>query len=430
MKTNQSRFHYGFIVVLGGFIIMALLHSMLQTCFSLFLVPVTEGMNILRTQFSITSSVVAIATMIMSPKIGKLLGKGNTRAVFTVCVAGMGISYASYSLATQIWHMYISAAFVGIFSSGAVAMPVSIIIANWFERGRGTAMSIALAGSGIGGTIITPLLNKLIQNSGYSKAFLVFGLLMIIIEVPIAFFVMRPSPKDMGLKPYGADSLENENNSGKKHSKNQAVQLNVTLAELKKQPFFYIYMFGIFSMCICGYGSLGQLSASLTDSFGSDFSATIVAFFLLILTPAKISLGWMYDKLGSKFGTVYVMTIYSLAFLMLAFVNSRDLMYLMAVLFSIGISSGTVAPSVVTAATFGSSDFGSIFGFVNVAAMLAMVVGSPAIAAVYDAFGSYKIAWISCVVLSLLSIVCLSYADNRCKKVFADRISEGASATS
>ena len=191
--TKKSKFHYGFVIVLGGFIIMALLHSMLQTCFSLFLVPVTEGMGVTRTQFSLCTSVVAIVTMFVSPKMGKLLGKKNTRTIFTLCVAGMGLSYATYSFATEIWHMYISAALVGAFSCGAVVMPVSIIISNWFEKGRGTAMSIALAGSGLGGTVITPILNNLIASQGYSRAFLIFGILMVVIEVPIAFFVMRPS---------------------------------------------------------------------------------------------------------------------------------------------------------------------------------------------------------------------------------------------
>mgnify|MGYP007063155599 FL=1 len=73
-KGKKFQLHYGFVVVLGGFIIMALLHSMLQTCFSLFLVPVTEGMGVARTQFSLCTSVVAIVTMIVSPKMGKMLG--------------------------------------------------------------------------------------------------------------------------------------------------------------------------------------------------------------------------------------------------------------------------------------------------------------------------------------------------------------------
>ena len=280
-------------------------------------------------------------------------------------------------------------------------------------------MSIALAGSGLGGTVITPILNNLIASQGYSRAFLIFGILMVVIEVPIAFFVMRPSPADMGLEPFGHNSVDKAS-SGKKK---ETVEVNVTLAELKKQPFFYIYLLGIFAMCVCGYGSLGQLSAALTDSYGATFSAAIVSFFLLVLTPAKISLGWIYDKFGSKIGTIYVMAVYGIAFLLLAFVTDNPMvMYAMAVCFSIGISSGTVSPSVVTAATFGSKDYGAIFGFVNIFSMAAMIVGSPAIAAVYDFAGSYKFAWITCFVLSILSIICLVYADMRCKKVFADRI--------
>ena len=54
-------------------------------------------------------------------------------------------------------------------------------------------MSIALAGSGIGGTIITPILNRIIMNQGYSKAFLIFGILMVVVEVPVAFFIMSQS---------------------------------------------------------------------------------------------------------------------------------------------------------------------------------------------------------------------------------------------
>lgn len=138
----------------------------------------------------------------------------------------MGISYATYGFATQIWHMYISAALVGFFSCGAVVMPVSIIIANWFQKGRGTAMSIALAGSGIGGTIITPILNRIIMNQGYSKAFLIFGILMVVVEVPVAFFIMRPKPSDMGLEPYGADSgTETAQGEVKKASK--SIKLSV-----------------------------------------------------------------------------------------------------------------------------------------------------------------------------------------------------------
>ena len=85
-KEENLKFHYGFVIVFGGFIIMALLHSMLQTCFSLFLVPVTEGMGIARTQFSLCTSIVAIVMMIISPKMGKSTwGKAYPGSFYNLC---------------------------------------------------------------------------------------------------------------------------------------------------------------------------------------------------------------------------------------------------------------------------------------------------------------------------------------------------------
>ena len=72
-QEKNMFFHNAWRNVIGGFLIMALLHSMLQTCFSLFLFPVTGDMHISTTAFSGCSSIVAIASMFAAPKIGKLM---------------------------------------------------------------------------------------------------------------------------------------------------------------------------------------------------------------------------------------------------------------------------------------------------------------------------------------------------------------------
>ena len=115
-QEKNMFFHNAWRNVIGGFLIMALLHSMLQTCFSLFLLPVTGDMHISTTAFSGCSSIVAIASMFAAPKIGKLMEHSKIiKKLMILCIIGMGLSYASYSLATSIIHMYISAVFLGIF---------------------------------------------------------------------------------------------------------------------------------------------------------------------------------------------------------------------------------------------------------------------------------------------------------------------------
>ena len=404
MKRIREHFN-PWLVVVGGFLVMALLHSMIQTCFSLFLSPVVNHMGVTRTAFSFCTSLVGISTAVLAPTMGRLLGTSKyTRKVFLLCIVGMALSYASYALAGQIWHMYISAIFVGIFSCGAISMPISIIIANWFEKRRGLAMSIALAGSGIGGSIITPILTEVIDRSGWRSAFLLFSLAMIVIEIPVALLLMPTTPQHENFSEgfLTKDIPENEGRS-------------IPLSWLKEQPFFYIYLVGMFAVSFVGYGSLSHLALHLTDVYDAEFSNAIISFFLLILTPAKIVLGYIYDKLGAKFGTILVMICHAVSFLMLHFTGSESMMWFMAVFFSIGISNGTVAPSVVTPLLFGTKEYGTIFGYVYSFCMIGMVVGSPFIALIFDVTGTYQLAWSTCFAICLLSIICLVYADNRCE---------------
>lgn len=399
MAEDRKNFN-SCLVVIGGFIIMALLHSMIQTCFSLFMIPVVEEMNTTRTMFSFCTGLVGIASAFLAPTMGRLLGKSKyTKKIFIMCIIGMGLSYASYGFAKEIWYMYISAALVGAFSCGAISMPISIIIANWFKNSRGLAMSIALSGSGIGGSIITPILTQIIENRGWQIGFISFGIAIIIIGVPVAWLFMPTTPASCGYEP----------------DFNDGEQPSLPLKWLRKQPFFYVYLIGMFAISFVGYGSLSHLGLYLADAYDARFSGAIISFFLLILTPAKIALGYIYDKWGVKISSIVIMMFHSISFLMLLISDGEPMMFVMAVFFSVGISNGTVAPSVVPPLLFGTQDYGIIFGYVYSFCMLGMVAGSPFIALIYDMTGTYMLAWSTCLALCILSIACLVYTDDRCK---------------
>ena len=213
-----------------------------------------------------------------------------------------------------------------------------------------------------------------------------------------------------GLGAYGeaaADSIPDEREA-------------IPLKWLRRQPFFYIYLIGMFAVSFVGYGSLSHLAVHLTDVYDASFSNAIISFFLLILTPAKIGLGYIYDKIGARIGTIVVMLCHAVSFLLLQSHGSESMMWFMAVFFSMGISNGTVAPSVVTPLLFGTKNYGVIFGYVYSFCMLGMVLGSPFIAFVYDMTGAYSLAWMTCFALCLLSIVCLVYADSRCHRALEE----------
>jgi MFS family permease len=168
-----------------------------------FLIPVTEEFGISRSAFTLTSTLVGICGMVFSPVWGKIFSKGNIRIVFSLGLMLFAVTYMSYSLAQNIYHMYLSALGVGIAFSGCAFMPVSILITAWFKKCRGLAMSLALSGIGVGGGVLSPVITEWIAVYGWRQTYFYMGFMVVFIALPIAFFLLRQTPESKGVLPFG-----------------------------------------------------------------------------------------------------------------------------------------------------------------------------------------------------------------------------------
>jgi MFS family permease len=86
-----------------------------------------------------------------------------------------------------------------VMSFGWAAMSgaaINIIVAPWFDRRRGLAISLALNGASAGGIVFAPLLVFLIGRLDFAAAVACVGALMLAIVLPTAAFVLRPKRPD------------------------------------------------------------------------------------------------------------------------------------------------------------------------------------------------------------------------------------------
>lgn len=93
--------------------------------------------------------------------------------------------------------------FVGFGSLSTTIIPVIILIRNWFIEKRGLALSLAFSGLGLGGVVFSQLVTFLINSFNYQIAYIVYGVLMILIGLPVILFLIKVNPQDIGLTPYG-----------------------------------------------------------------------------------------------------------------------------------------------------------------------------------------------------------------------------------
>ena len=131
-----------------------------------------------------------------SPRKLILIGTGLTFIAFQ-WFAVLGDSKLEYFAA---WCLYM----VGYFLAGPV--PHQIIISNWYKEKRGTAMGITYVGVAVIGSIGTKLGPWLAAQMPYTDALRIMGF-MLLIAWPLALFIIKDKPSDIGQLPDGKGSL-------------------------------------------------------------------------------------------------------------------------------------------------------------------------------------------------------------------------------
>ena len=66
---------------------------------------------------------------------------------------------------------------------------VPFIISHWFpNNGKGKALGIAFSGGSIGNVFLQPITSHLLAASGPSTSYIIFGLLSLIVGIPLVIF--------------------------------------------------------------------------------------------------------------------------------------------------------------------------------------------------------------------------------------------------
>ncbi len=400
---EKKRFFYGWVVVAGCVLITMTMVPPIMALSNKYLLYVTEDLGISRSAFTLANTVLQALGIFLSPLVAKKLAEGNMKRIQCLSILGYCAAYFSYSFATRPIHLYISAFLLGIFYLNATLIPVSMMVTNWFNARRGLAMSLAMAGIGVGGTVFSPVLTFLLENYGWRSTYRTMALIILLIALPAALFLLKKKPEDMGLLPLGAG----EDNKGAAKSAEAPKQLRLSFSQSKGKLFFWLLLLGMLANGLINAGALGHFPPAMQESHGAAVQATIISLYSLISIGGKLLLGWINDRFGVVVSSTYACTLFGLAFVfILLSENNVIMLYAMAVVFGLGNAIGTVTPPLITAEVFGKEQYSRAYGVVNSFTQVGLSLGSLAVASVYDLSGSYGPAWVILLALTAVTLLC------------------------
>lgn len=236
-KNNKKQFFYGWFIVFACMLIQAVPFSIVANLQPTFTNYVMFGEWFLLSQFSLIFTIGTVVSSVSSPFIGKLYSspRANIKLLYTLGVCILGGGFAAFSLAgNNIFAYYALSVLVQIGSAIISAIVVPTLINGWFTENKGLAMGLAFSGGGLGNMVLQLLAGKWLPTIGYQQAYFRFGIIAIIIALPISLFVLRLPRSEAELAT----------NTSKKKSENEnttSSKWGYTFAEVSKMKFFWIF---------------------------------------------------------------------------------------------------------------------------------------------------------------------------------------------
>lgn len=397
---EKSKTFYGWWVVAGSAIILAVLGPAAVAVANIYQGPIVAEFGITNSQFAISNSLVLGVGIFLSPFVSKRLISGNFKRTYIISLIIYALAYMGYSFTSNIYSFYILSLFVGYGSLSTTILPISVLITNWFIDKRGLALSIAFAGLGLGGVIFSQLITFLINSMGWREAYLIYGALMLIIALPFILLLIKVHPEDIGLHPYGADtSLYVKTEEVEDHNETKFSPKSI------KTNYFYLLLIGAAFIGIINNSGFGQFPPVLANLHGDATAATIISVYSAVGMVGKLALGHINDLYGIVKSTVYATTLLALAYFFMLFSEHIFAAFVMATLFGLGNAIGTVLPPLITSAMYTDESYPVAYGYVNSGVQFGMTIGSLFAAGIADLTGSYNYSWMIAIVLSLLTAI-------------------------
>lgn len=330
---------------------------------------------------------------------GWVIDRFGPRRVMLSGIMMGGIALIGLSRVTALWQYYFFYLFYALGYMCGGPLPNQVLISRWFTGSRGKAMGIAYLGIGIGGMLVPQIAKKLNMEFGWHQALMMLGILMIIIALPMVWFVK-------------------DNPEGKTAAVKQD-EPKISLSSILKGWPFYLLLIG--SMCSIGAVSGTIQNLKLFFSFDlkylQEHSANILSLILAASIAGRLLMGWLADRIPKKYVMILIYTLVAVSIPLLYLVNTPGVIYVFAFIFGIGLGGDYMIIPLMAAELFGVKVMGRVMGIILTFDGLAEAFSPMLVGWLRDRGGSYANGFAALIMLAVIGTIVVSMLPRKIKSL-------------
>jgi len=417
--THSFNFFYGWYILASSFLILFFTTGARFTIGVVFKPLMAEfgwDRGLISLAFFLNMTIYAFSLTI----IGRAYDRHGPKWVIMISAVFLSVGFMSLSLVEASWQFFIFYGVLAALGMGGTTVPLfAALMSKWFERGRGLAVSMGLAGSCVGQFILVPVFTVLVLRYGWrvSYFFLVLrygwrvsyfciGLVMLVVIVTLALVVIRGDPHALGLEPWGP-----KNGVNVRKDKDRKVT-DINSRDLGLTDAMKTYTFWLFAavMFVCGSGDFlvtTHLIPMVTDyNIPATTAGNMLAWLGLMSLPGILIAGPLSDMIGNKIPIILTFLMRFALFIFILKFQGLVSFYVFACAFGFTLLITAPLNALLVGKLYGFSHVGLLSGFITTIHHLGGGFWAYLGGEIFDRTGSYELAFILSAIMALVAVLC------------------------
>ncbi len=381
---------YGWVMVFVGFVLMAMSFGGLAAV-GVFLKPISAEFGWSRGSISFGYTAAALAAAATGILWGMLADRSPTWRLLILAAVGLALAMLLLSQTAAKWQFFFSYFLFGALGHGILQSCLWPNIGHWFNRNRGLAMGIGLAGGAFGQAVVPLIARLLISAHGWQNAYLILGVGYLVLGVGIAALT-----RDAPAKRAHLAALRGTVEKGKAWALGEAWHTVIW------------FSMAVVFCCSCMSVVIVHLVPMLTDrGFKPETAATALAALMLSGVIGRLGAGKLCDMIGA-FPTYAAMSFgQTVLVIWFPHIASLNHIYWLAVIFGF-VYSGVMASMVIAVnVQVPLAVSARSWSVVSFFAWIGMGTGSFMGGVLFDLSGDYDVSFTFAAIMGAINLLIL-----------------------
>jgi len=394
---KRPRRFYGWYIVLASAAADVLTYGIGTVAFGIFFRFMSDSLQWGRGLLASALLLGRVTSLVVSPVLGPLVDRYGPRWIMLSGTLVFSLGAFAMAAINAPWQFYVAYGVLITYGSSALGGNIThAVVSKWFVRQRARALALVTMSLSGAGVIIPIPLAFLITHAGWRGAWVGVGVFVLVVGAASSL-VMRRQPEDLGLLPDG-DASEDEQAVQKSATgsvrPSASQEVSLTAKQAVRTPAFWLMIISANTSGLAIMGINIHITSYLLDrGFTLGTAAGIVTFLYILQTVAKPLWGFATERLALRYciGICYLGG--GVGALLLLKVVSLPWAILFTLVYGLTRGAQSFLTTLAWADYFGRRSQGSIRGISSVFGIVAGAGGPVLAGFLYDATGTYNLAF-------------------------------------